>query len=113
MLRMMNLFLGEDTFRTAVSNYLKKYAFGNAEQDDLWQSLTQAAHQSGSLPSNTTVKMIMDTWTLQTGYPMILVDRDYESGTAMVTQVRKIILKNSGNLHEIVYTTFLETLFGR
>lgn len=88
MLRMMNLFLGEDTFRTGVSNYLKKYAYGNAEQDDLWQSLTEVAHKSGSLPANTTVKMIMDTWTLQTGYPIISVDRDYESGTATISQAR-------------------------
>lgn len=88
MLRMMNLFLGEGIFRTGVSNYLKKYAYGNAEQDDLWQSLTEAALQSGLLPNNTTVKMIMDTWTLQTGYPMISVERNYESGTATISQVK-------------------------
>lgn len=88
MLRMMNMFLGEENFRTGVSNYLKKYAYGNAEQDDLWQSLTEVANKAGMLPPNTTVKMIMDTWTLQTGYPLIIVDRDYDTGTARVARVR-------------------------
>lgn len=86
-LRMMNLFLGEETFRTGVSNYLKKHAFGNAEQDDLWKSLTEVAHQTQVLPPHMTVKEIMDSWTLQTGYPLITVVRNYETGETTVFQV--------------------------
>lgn len=91
MLRMMNLFLGEETFRTGVSNYLKKHAYDNAEQDDLWESLTEEAHKRGKLPKDMTVKNIMDTWTLQTGYPVITVTRNYETGTATIEQVTMII----------------------
>lgn len=92
MLRMMNRFLGEQTFRNGVSSYLKKHAFDNAQQDDLWASLTKEAHQNGALPKNMTVKAIMDTWTLQTGYPVITVTRDYASGEATVRQVMITIL---------------------
>ncbi|ROT69089.1 putative Aminopeptidase N precursor [Penaeus vannamei] len=40
-------------------------------KDDLWKHLTLAAHEDGILPQDVTVKMIMDTWTLQMGYPVV------------------------------------------
>ncbi|KAL1116749.1 hypothetical protein AAG570_005221 [Ranatra chinensis] len=85
---MMNLFLGEATFRKGVSNYLKEHGFNNAEQDDLWSSLTEQGHKDNTLDQEVTIKEIMDTWTLQTGYPLVTVIRDYENGTARVTQGR-------------------------
>lgn len=87
-IRMMHLFLGEESFRWGVSNYLKKHEYGNAEQDSLWESLTIEAHKHESLPKNMTVKQIMDTWTLQTGYPVISVNRNYQNNTATITQRR-------------------------
>jgi aminopeptidase N len=85
---MMSLFLGDETLKHGVSNYLKKHEFSNAEQDDLWESLTEEAHKNGVLPKNLTVKTVMDTWTLHTGYPVVTVTRDYEKGTADVRQQR-------------------------
>ena len=85
---MMNMFLGEDVFQKSVTNYLQKHKYGNAAQDDLWAALTETAHAQGVLQSNVTVKMIMDTWTVQTGFPVVTVTRDYEKSTVTVTQVR-------------------------
>jgi aminopeptidase N len=45
-----------------LKNYLQKYQFKNAEQDDLWEELTKQAHLDGTLDSKLTVKEIMDTW---------------------------------------------------
>lgn len=87
-IRMMQLFLGEETFRNGVSNYLKKHKYSNAQQSDLWDALTEAAHKNGVLPNELSVKTIMESWTLQTGYPVITVERDYEQNTAELTQVR-------------------------
>ena len=84
---MMSLYLGQDVFRRGVSQYLNKHKFSNAEQDDLWSSLTEVAHETHVLPGDMTVKMIMDTWTVQTGYPLITVTRDYHNGTAHIVQV--------------------------
>ena len=84
---MMHLFLG-DSFRLGVTKYLKKHRYGNAEQDDLWAALTKQAHDDGSLDNSLSVKEVMDTWTLQTGYPLVTVVRDYDKGTAKLTQVR-------------------------
>ena len=61
--------------------------FKNAEQDDLWHYLTEAAHEAGTLPANLTVKTIMDTWTLQMGYPVIKVERSADGTSATVSQV--------------------------
>lgn len=44
-------------------------------QDNLWDALTQQALIDGTLDQNLTVKQIMDTWTLQKGYPVLTVSR--------------------------------------
>ena len=62
-------------------------AFKAAEQDDLWHYLTQQARADGTLPSDLTVKTIMDTWTLQMGFPVVNVTRDYDSNEATLIQV--------------------------
>ena len=55
-------------------------------QDDLWKALQEQADEDKvALP--TTVKAIMDTWTLQMGFPLINVTRDYATGSAAVSQV--------------------------
>lgn len=56
-------------------NYLNEFKYSNAEQDDLWRVLTDQAHKDKTLDKNLTVKEIMDTWTLQMGYPVIQVNR--------------------------------------
>jgi len=56
-------------------------------QDDLWKHLTLAAHEDGILPQDVTVKMIMDTWTLQMGYPVVKVTRSPDGTSATLTQV--------------------------
>jgi aminopeptidase N len=84
---MMNHFLGEETLKRGLTNYLEAHKYRSARQDDLWDQLTMQAHQDGSLPSHMTVKQIMDTWTLQTGYPVVTVTRNYVNGSACVSQV--------------------------
>nr|XP_040229612.2 aminopeptidase N-like isoform X1 [Anopheles coluzzii] len=89
-IRMMHLFLDEETFRDGVGRYLRRHAYGNAEQDNLWAALTEEAHANGVLPDHIDVKKVMDSWTLQTGYPIITVTRNYDANTAEVTQMRFI-----------------------
>lgn len=62
--------------------------YGNAEQDDLWEYLTQAGYRDDALPTNLTVKTIMDTWTLQMGYPVITVERNDSDTDTVISQVR-------------------------
>lgn len=85
---MMQMFLGEKSFQKGVSNYLKKHQYGNAIQDDLWAAMTDVAHENQALPMKYTVKEIMDTWTLQVGYPIIRVERNYDTNSAELIQMR-------------------------
>jgi aminopeptidase N len=64
--------------------------YNNAEEGDLWEALTEEIRDmSGSpLPPSVTVKQVMDTWTLQEGYPVLTVTRNYSSGSALLSQVR-------------------------
>ncbi|XP_060807048.1 aminopeptidase N [Amyelois transitella] len=88
LIRMMTMFLGENVFRKALHNYLTKYSYSNAEQDDLWSELTTAIQAAGGLSRNVTVKEVMDTWTTQTGYPLLTVERNYEENALTITQKR-------------------------
>ncbi|ROT69085.1 putative aminopeptidase N-like isoform X2 [Penaeus vannamei] len=65
-------------------------------KDDLWKHLTLAAHEDGILPQEVTVKMIMDTWTLQMGYPVVKVTRSPDGTSATLTQER-FLLEGSAN----------------
>ncbi|XP_046380097.2 aminopeptidase N-like [Haliotis rufescens] len=72
-IRMMRFFLGEETFRVGLSNYLKSKAYGAAFHDDLWTALTKQSAKEGK---NINVKEVMDTWTLQMNYPVVMVIRE-------------------------------------
>ena len=91
-IRMMANFLGMETFKNGVSNYLKKHKYGNAKQDDLWDSLTMSAHTDRVLNDNITVKEIMDTWTLQMGFPVVHVHRNYCLDNAITISQERFLL---------------------
>ncbi|XP_037773440.1 aminopeptidase N-like [Penaeus monodon] len=120
-IRMMTHYLTEATFRKGLTNYLKSLAYKNAVQDDLWKYLTLAAHEDGILPQNVTVKMIMDTWTLQKGYPVIHVKRSLDGTSAILTQERFLVERstNSSNSTDykwwvpLTYTTQSEANFNQ
>ncbi|XP_019628837.1 PREDICTED: aminopeptidase N-like [Branchiostoma belcheri] len=64
--------------------YLERNAYSNAVQDELWEELTLAARADGQ--TDLDVKTVMDTWTLQMGYPVVSLTRDYGRGTTQATQ---------------------------
>ena len=70
-LRMLENFLGPEVFRGGLYRYLKGHEYGNARTHDLWAALEE---ESG-LP----VTSIMDSWVLQTGYPVLQVDAERSS----------------------------------
>ncbi|XP_015184599.1 PREDICTED: aminopeptidase N isoform X1 [Polistes dominula] len=93
-LRMMDHFLTTDVFKRGLTNYLTEKAYQSAEQNDLWNALTKQAHKDKVLDPTITVQQIMDTWTLQTGFPVVTVTRNYLNGAATLTQER-FMLQNS------------------
>lgn len=57
-----------------IANYLHANSFGNANQDDLWAFLTAVGQEDGTFV-DLTVKEVMDTWTVQMGYPVVTFTR--------------------------------------
>ncbi|XP_033120518.1 aminopeptidase N-like [Anneissia japonica] len=82
-IRMCQFFLGEDTFRKGLKNYLSDFAYSNAVNDDLWIYLTAAAKEDGK---DIDVKKIMETWILQMGFPSVNITRSYNDDTFTASQ---------------------------
>ncbi len=75
-LRMLEQYLGPNTFRAGISNYVHKHAYDNAETTDLWDAIEESAQQP--------VRTMMDSWVFQPGHPMISVA--VEDNTLVLSQ---------------------------
>ncbi|XP_041644089.1 endoplasmic reticulum aminopeptidase 1b [Cheilinus undulatus] len=97
-LNMLRDFMTPDAFEIGIIRYLKRYSYQNTINSHLWESLTNICNsddmdeggkkhkefcskrglQSGSSKwfsgDELDVKAIMDTWTLQEGFPLVTVD---------------------------------------
>lgn len=83
---MVQHILGEETFKKGLFKYLSGNKYSNVDHEDLWEALTIQAHEDNVLDVNFTLKEIMDTWTLQPGFPVLSVNRN--SNNVTVSQVR-------------------------
>lgn len=86
-IRMMDHFLTTEVFNKGITNYLKQKQFQSAEQNDLWAALTEQARLDKVFDKSMSVKTIMDKWTLQTGFPVVTVKRNYSDDSMILTQV--------------------------
>lgn len=84
----MNHFLTDDVFNNGITDYLNAKKYGDAEQGDLWSALTNAARKRGMFDAD--VAVVMDSWTLQTGFPVLNIVRDYETNRVTFSQVRNV-----------------------
>jgi aminopeptidase N len=71
-LRMLEAYLGPDTFRAGIRRYIKARAFGNATSPDLWNALSAASGRN--------VGRIAADWTEQAGFPVVSVSADCHAG---------------------------------
>ncbi|NXG77378.1 ERAP1 aminopeptidase, partial [Baryphthengus martii] len=87
-LNMLRDYLTADVFKAGLVQYLQKYSYQNTKNEDLWNSMTtgtdesdgfcRRSQQSSSAAHWTRretldVKSMMDTWTLQKGFPLVTV----------------------------------------
>ena len=63
LLRMLEQYLGEQTFREGVSHYLRLHSYQNTETNDLWDAIESTSGEP--------VRRIMDSWIWQPGFPLI------------------------------------------
>jgi len=62
-LRMIEYYMGAESFRQGVADYLMEHKYSNATAAQLWEALDRAAAQP--------VKPVMNYWITQPGYPLI------------------------------------------
>lgn len=63
--RMIEAYLGEETFQRGVSAYLHRFQFGNARGEDLWGALEEASGEP--------VRPVMGAWIERPGLPVVEV----------------------------------------
>jgi aminopeptidase N len=80
-LRMLETYLGEDTFRAGVNAYLKQHAYGNATAADFWQAQTKASKKP--------VDVIMPTFVNQAGVPMAMIQSSCEGNSQKTSLQQK------------------------
>lgn len=80
-LRTLEAYLGPDTFRAGVDQYLKQHSYGNATADGFWKTLAQVSKKP--------VDQIMRTFVKQPGAPMVSVQKGCTGGSSTVTLSQK------------------------
>ncbi|KAJ4429177.1 hypothetical protein ANN_26180 [Periplaneta americana] len=87
-LRMLNASLTEQTFRTALRNFLLNNQYSTFTEDEFWATLTHQAHMDGVLPSDLSVGQIARSWLRKDchRFPVLTVQRDYNDNSAMLEQ---------------------------
>ena len=76
-LRMLESYLGEETFRAGVNAYLKQHQYGNATAEDFWDAQAKTSKKP--------VDKIMPTFVKQGGEPIIDVKTQCSGNTTSVT----------------------------
>jgi len=84
-LRMLESYLGEETFRAGVNAYLQKHQYANATADDFWDAQAKTSKKP--------VDKIMPTWVKQPGVPIIEVKAQCKGNSTIValTQQRYFV----------------------
>ena len=75
-LNMLEAYLGPETFRAGVREYVKQHSYGNATADDFWTTLARVSKRP--------VDQIMPTWVKQAGVPIVNVKAQCAGGSTSV-----------------------------
>ncbi|XP_070828166.1 alanyl (membrane) aminopeptidase-like b [Chaetodon trifascialis] len=70
-LRMLAATVGERVFHEGIKMYLSDFRYKNTDGNDLWQYIQKAVDDNNG---HTKVAVMMESWTSQTGYPVITIN---------------------------------------
>ncbi|KAM0675733.1 hypothetical protein GVAV_000508 [Gurleya vavrai] len=85
LIRMIEDYIGADKFRNGLSNYLKRFEYGNAETNDLWNELEKASGKDN-------ITEMMNYWTRRKGFPLIRIEEN--NNFLNLTQERFYLIKD-------------------
>ncbi|KAG8598308.1 hypothetical protein GDO81_002557 [Engystomops pustulosus] len=93
-LNMLQNYMGSESFEAGIIHYLRRFSYRNAKNEDLWDSMTDICPSEDSTNDNKErsgfcrkgpvkshwtenniidVRSMMNTWTLQKGFPLVTV----------------------------------------
>jgi aminopeptidase N len=104
-LRMLEAWLGPDTFREGVRAYMKARAYSNATGADLWNALAVAGKRD--------VGAIAAGWTEQPGFPLVSVSAHCDaSGARTLTLAQRRFLQDGADTGPSSWNVPLQLRFG-
>ncbi|MHA1870466.1 MAG: M1 family metallopeptidase, partial [Promethearchaeota archaeon] len=81
-IRVLQGYLGDETFRKGIKYFLEKYKFDNASSGDYWDAFEEATGEP--------IKKFANSWIFQAGHPII--------------NVKKVILDKDTNKYKLILT---------
>ncbi|MFL6246868.1 MAG: M1 family aminopeptidase [Thermoanaerobaculia bacterium] len=82
-LRMLESYVGENTFRDGIRAYIKKYAYSNAKAEDFWSTMTAVTKQP--------IDKMMPSFVTQAGAPLVRASAKCEDGATLLTLAQQRI----------------------
>ena len=89
-IRMLETYVGEDKFRNGLRKYMQLYKYSNAEGNNLWECVQEA--------SGMEIIPMMESWTKQTGYPVVNVT--WETNSKLNLTQERFLYSNKTNLND-------------
>jgi aminopeptidase N len=91
-LRMLEAYLGNDTFRAGVNAYLHKHQYANATASDFWDAQAKTSKKP--------VDRIMPTWVEQAGAPIVNVKAECAGNSTKVSLIQQRYYYDRAKLDE-------------
>ncbi len=91
-LRMVEAYVGEETFRKGVNLYLSEHVEGNATSEDFWNTQTRVSKKP--------VDKIMTSFVTQPGVPVVSVASKCEGGNTRVTLTQERFAYNMDSVKQ-------------
>ena len=82
-LRMFEVFIGEEKFQKGVQEYLNKFKYGNTNSSDLWDSLSEVSGEP--------LSEMLPYWIKKEGYPCVEV---LFNGNSLLLKQKRFLMKN-------------------
>ena len=77
-MRMLEQYLGAETYRQGLAIYVARHQYGNTDTPDLWAALSEASGKD--------VAALMHSWIFKPGFPVVQVRRGDVAGTVILKQ---------------------------
>lgn len=85
LLAMLRDYIGDDAFKTGLSDYFRTHQYSNTTGNDLWDALSKTSHHD--------IKGFMTPWLEQPGLPVVHVNRNDDQH--VLTQERFVVGESS------------------